>query len=227
MKNQFSLDIKKPCSENFNKFKRTKAGGLCDLCSQEVIDFTKMNSDEVLNYFNSINTNNTCGRFTSTQLKTFSQKPRSIFGINLLSGLTFSLLSLISIYSGQAQSILQDKTDSNQDPSKTDSKIQKNEIVVKGTVIDENGLPLPGVNIIQHGTRNGTQTNFDGEFEFPENLKKGDVLLFSFLGYDTKRLIISNGNIDSKIQMEVNMDPLELVVMGKVATKGVYKSKKK
>lgn len=37
------------------------------------------------------------------------------------------------------------------------------EKTVSGTVSDESGLPLPGVNIIVKGTTNGTQTDFDGK----------------------------------------------------------------
>lgn len=221
MKNQFSLTIKKPCSENFNNFKPTQAGGFCGSCNQEVIDFTKMNSEEIIEYFKSRNSKNTCGRFTSTQLQNPSKKPNGIF--NIFSGLAFSILSLFSSDFVSAQVIKEDKKD--QDPSKINDVTQESGITVKGTVIDENGLPLPGVNIIVKGTVIGTQTNFDGEFEFPEKLKKGDVLSFSFLGYDTREIIINSENSLSNIQMEVNMDALEFVVMGKVATKGVYKSK--
>ena len=35
---------------------------------------------------------------------------------------------------------------------------------VTGTVVDNSGLPLPGVNVIEDGTSNGTQTDFDGNF---------------------------------------------------------------
>jgi hypothetical protein len=36
------------------------------------------------------------------------------------------------------------------------------EKIISGTVSDESGLPLPGVNIIVKGTTTGTQTDFDG-----------------------------------------------------------------
>ena len=42
-----------------------------------------------------------------------------------------------------------------------------NEIIqstVTGTVVDSEGIPLPGANVVEKGTSNGTQTDFDGNF---------------------------------------------------------------
>ena len=54
---------------------------------------------------------------------------------------------------------------------------------VKGTITDESGLPLPGVNVLVKGTIKGTQTDFDGNFTI--NANEGQVLVFSFLGFKT------------------------------------------
>ena len=42
--------------------------------------------------------------------------------------------------------------------------------------------PIPGVNVIVQGTQSGTSTDFDGKFKLSK-LKKGDKLVFSFIGY--------------------------------------------
>ena len=55
---------------------------------------------------------------------------------------------------------------------------------IKGNVKDAlNGDALPGVSIIIKNTKQGTTTDFDGNFTL--NLKAGDVLEFSFLGFKT------------------------------------------
>ena len=54
-------------------------------------------------------------------------------------------------------------------------------ILVTGTVSDESGIPLPGANVIEKGTNNGTITNFDGEFEL--EVDSTSELEISFLGY--------------------------------------------
>ena len=45
---------------------------------------------------------------------------------------------------------------------------------ITGTVNDQDGLPLPGVNILVEGTTNGTQTDFDGNYSI--NGSEGQTL---------------------------------------------------
>lgn len=55
-----------------------------------------------------------------------------------------------------------------------------------GTVYDEQGEPLPGVNIVVIGTTNGTSSGLDGTFKLKAD-RSNDVSL-SFIGYETVRL---------------------------------------
>ena len=57
-------------------------------------------------------------------------------------------------------------------------------IAVKGTVKDKTGEPIIGANILVKGTTNGTITDFDGNFQL--NAKQGDIIVFSFIGYQTQ-----------------------------------------
>lgn len=93
------------------------------------------------------------------------------------------------------------------------SKVKKEPIWVKGTVLDENGLPLPGVNILIEGSAIGTITDIDGRFsiQVPE-LKS--ILSFSYLGYVTQKLSV-NASRDLKVIMGENSQVLsEVVVVG-------------
>ncbi|TVZ58907.1 TonB-linked SusC/RagA family outer membrane protein [Flavobacteriaceae bacterium MAR_2010_105] len=63
---------------------------------------------------------------------------------------------------------------------------------ISGTVSDESGLPLPGVNIIVKGTTNGTQTDFDGNYTI--TAKTGDVLSFTYLGLKAKEVTVGASN---------------------------------
>lgn len=64
---------------------------------------------------------------------------------------------------------------------------------ITGTVTDEDGLPLPGVNVLKKGTSTGTQTDFDGKYSI--QAEQGDVLVFSFLGMESKEQIIGAASI--------------------------------
>ena len=70
---------------------------------------------------------------------------------------------------------------------------------VNGKVTDKTSQdPLPGVNVILKGTSNGVITDFDGLYSI-SNVKSGDVLVFSFIGYNPKEITITT-------QTEVNVE---------------------
>ena len=63
---------------------------------------------------------------------------------------------------------------------------------ISGTISDQSGMPLPGVNIIVKGTTNGTQTDFDGNYNITANV--GDVLVFTYVGLKTVEQTIGAAN---------------------------------
>ncbi|WP_255571295.1 carboxypeptidase-like regulatory domain-containing protein [Halomarinibacterium sedimenti] len=80
-----------------------------------------------------------------------------------------------------------------------EEKQNSSKVVIKGTVTDEMNMPLPGANVIVKGTANGTQTDFDGNYEI--ELEANQTISFSYLGYDTKEITVSNisNTIDVKM----------------------------
>ena len=66
------------------------------------------------------------------------------------------------------------------------------EKTISGTVTDDQGLPLPGVNIIIKGTSSGTQTDFDGNYDLKAST--GEILVFSYIGFDTQEIPVSATN---------------------------------
>lgn len=62
---------------------------------------------------------------------------------------------------------------------------------LNGTVTDHTtGQPIPGVNVNVQGAAGGTSTDFDGKFQLP-NLKNGDKILVSFIGYKTETIVFN------------------------------------
>jgi hypothetical protein len=104
----------------------------------------------------------------------------------------------------------------------TTTKVASNERIVKGIISDEKG-PLKDVNIIQEGTRNGTVTNEKGEFTFPVKLNTGDVLLISYLGYETQKFTIKAST--SFVDIVLTEDLIEMI--GALDSGKPYKSKRK
>lgn len=108
--------------------------------------------------------------------------------------------------------------------SKTSSttEVANSQRTIKGIVTDETAA-LEGVNVIQEGTKHGTVTNAKGEFTFPNKLKVGDVLLFSYLGYETQKVEIKETT--TFITLKLNADMVEMI--GALDSGKPYKSKRK
>lgn len=82
---------------------------------------------------------------------------------------------------------------------------------VKGVVSDKMG-PVIGASIIVKGTHNGTITGLEGDFKL-SNVKKGDVLIISFVGYVTQEVKYSGQVLDVKL-IEDSQTLSEVVVVG-------------
>lgn len=92
--------------------------------------------------------------------------------------------------------------------------------VIKGTVKDEKGITLPGVTVVIKGTKTGTQTNASGQYSI--SAKAGDVLVFSFIGYQNKEVTVgTESTVD--VSMGADSKNLETVV---VTALGVKRSEK-
>jgi len=220
MKNQFSLRINKPCLENYNLFKPTLNGGFCGSCQKEVIDFSKMNPQEIMRFFKNNQAVDICGKFNSNQLKNETDNSNSRKRYSFWSGIGLACLSIFSFNTSQAQ------TEVTQKASEKTIKNQDKKITVKGFVFDDLG-PISDINILLQGTTIRTATDFDGYFEFPKSLKNGDVLVFSQIGMKSQKIVINNSNPSLNVELKVNMKSDTCILMGRVAVKQVYKSKRK
>ncbi|WP_228852348.1 SusC/RagA family TonB-linked outer membrane protein [Aegicerativicinus sediminis] len=81
---------------------------------------------------------------------------------------------------------------------------------ITGTVVDQSGLPLPGVNVVVEGTTNGTQTDFDGKYSI--SAQTGEVLVFSYVGLKTASATVGASNTIN-VTMEEDAALLDEVVV--------------
>ncbi|WP_461631610.1 SusC/RagA family TonB-linked outer membrane protein [Labilibaculum euxinus] len=85
-----------------------------------------------------------------------------------------------------------------------------------GSVMDSNGVPLPGVNIIVKGTTIGTITNMNGKFVIEVEAEAGNLLQYSFIGYKTVELPIDNNDVFD-VEMLEDFSMLDQVIVSGVA----------
>ncbi|GIM49629.1 vWA domain-containing protein [Capnocytophaga stomatis] len=100
------------------------------------------------------------------------------------------------------------------------------EYELSGTVTDESGNALPGVNIVIKGTTKGTQTDFNGKYAI--RVKPKDILVFSYIGFETQEIIVKQQKTLNVALKEDQQILQEVVVLGygiqsKKAVTGTYR----
>lgn len=79
-------------------------------------------------------------------------------------------------------------------------------IKITGTVVDDLGEALPGVNVIKKGTSTGTTTDFNGHYSI--EVKPGDILLYSYVGFEQAKIQAEKG----RETIDVTMEPQDLLI---------------
>ena len=79
-----------------------------------------------------------------------------------------------------------------------------------GTVTDEQNNPLPGASVVIKGTTKGATTNFDGVFSI--NANPGDILVISYVGFETQEAAVGQGPVNIILQQGVSLS--EVLVTG-------------
>lgn len=82
---------------------------------------------------------------------------------------------------------------------------------ITGTVKDANNEVLPGANILEKGTQNGTNSDFDGKFSL--TVKEGAILVISFSGFETQEIAVDGKKIFN-ITLKEGLQLDEVVVTG-------------
>ncbi len=81
---------------------------------------------------------------------------------------------------------------------------------VQGTVLDENGSPLPGASILVKGTTSGVSTDLDGNFII--SAKNTDILEISYMGYISQAITVGSQS-NFTISLELDSDQLDEVIV--------------
>lgn len=95
------------------------------------------------------------------------------------------------------------------------------ERTITGTVTDEDGKSMPFVTVAIKGTTKGAATDIDGKFTI-EHVSPTDTLLFSFVGYESKKVVVGEQST-IHVKLGVNSTQLEEVV---VTALGVNRQKR-
>ena len=93
-----------------------------------------------------------------------------------------------------------------------DVRITQQSGTCTGVIKDALGEPIIGASVVVKGTTNGTITDIDGAFSFA-NVKKGDVIQISFVGYKSQEIVWNGNPLDIVLQDDTQALE-EVVVVG-------------
>ena len=203
MKNKI-LKLDNPCNEKWENMKPNERGSYCDLCSKNVIDFTKLNEIEISDIIKKSG-NRICARLTHSQLNSPLLNLENNFDLNFpKSKIAAGLILATSLTFGQTlhakSPIVKTEFVQNSD-SKLETKEEKSNpkpnepktddtIVFKGKITSEDlKKPIENAKIILVTSQKQltTYTSTDGTFsiEIPVSLIDDDnVIRVSY--YDVK-----------------------------------------
>ena len=94
-------------------------------------------------------------------------------------------------------------------------------IEISGLISDNTGLPLPGANIIEKGTTNGTQSDFDGNYSII--VSKGAILVYSYLGYISREITIGENDSLRNIVLDPDVSALDEITVTSIGYGNYYK----
>ncbi len=192
MRKSITIDIPEPCHEDWNKMTPKDQGRHCSACNKTVIDFTKQTDEQIIKAFES--RRKLCGRFKTKQHNreiVLARKDKNNYLSWVASGLfAFMAFGNQEVHAqGTPKTVQTDSVRIPQIKGKVATSILNERIYVGNITTVNDGLPLPGTSVIVKGTSRGIQADFYGNFEIKAKL--GDTLVFSYVGMDTQKIIIS------------------------------------
>ncbi|MEN8125985.1 MAG: SusC/RagA family TonB-linked outer membrane protein [Bacteroidota bacterium] len=108
------------------------------------------------------------------------------------------------------QVVVKKRHNSSMVPTSNQELLQQ-KLLVTGSVLDKDGVPLPGASIIEKGTNNGVTTDFDGLFSI-DVIDDKAILHVSYLGYTTQEIPVGSRSVIN-ITLQLDAEALDEVVV--------------
>ncbi len=222
MKKAIKVSIPEPCHEDWGKMTQTDKGAFCKVCTKDVIDFTKTIDEDIVKYF--IKNNNTCGRFSKSQLDrplTLERSSKQKFA-PLAASLLLPLTMMASSFITPKKSEIKTSTYTSLDIGSLNKKQNRIQVKTKGYITNNEGKPLSNVFIEVTESGKSTYTTADGYFSITYLLD--DVLVFSLDGYEDAEYIATDTNESFSLQLK----EIEHVstIMGKMVAPEIIENEK-
>lgn len=196
---KISINIPQPCHENWQTMTPEDKGRFCASCQKKVFDFTRSSDREIVTAFEQ--NQNLCGRFLNNQLNRDLNKPEQKSTVWI--AVSASIISLTGLQEVTAQEPVKTEQTDQRILLGKPAYVKPSQIEVSGVVVDEKGFPIAAANITVKGTTISTQADLDGKFRI--KALKNDILVFSFIGNETKEINVTQDQINVILKDDVHM----------------------
>lgn len=184
MANTYQLHISEPCTEDWGSMLPEGKGKFCLSCQKSVIDFSNMTDAEILRVLEQSN-GSVCGRMRVSQQhrrlvnhKGAQQKQMWYAPWKYVAGLLLGITTQQQVSAQQTGATA--STEQNSQPEKTASNVRVR--TFRGVAVDERNEGIPGVVVIEKGTRNNTVSDEEGKFSI--DVPEDATLYISSMGAD-------------------------------------------
>ncbi len=205
MKKVIKVSIPEPCHENWDKMTQTEKGKFCGVCTKEVVDFTKAIDEDIVKYV--MKHDNTCGRFSKTQLDRSLTLERSAG--QRLAPLAASLLLPLTMMAGSMaapkQGGVKTSTYTSLGIGSMHKAADRIQITVEGTITDVQGNPLHNVKIEVKETGKTAFTDKKGNYSI--TFLDKETLIFTQDGFELSQHTFGNYNetFDTQLTQKIAM----------------------
>ena len=227
--NAFSIHIPEPCHEDWQQMTPVDKGRFCQSCAKQVVDFSIMTDQEILNYISKVS-GGLCGRFTEDQLQrplqTVKHEKKKVWWV----AVTMPLLMLFEKGHAQGGKPMDTTTSSKgqladivvttslgiqrKPRSSMGYTITKAAVQVNGRVINDRNEPVPYASINFNSKYLGINTDSAGKFEL-SNFEHRDsgFLEVSAVGYEKEKIYVNADKQDYLIQLKTAENILEPITI--------------
>lgn len=220
---KIQLSIPEPCHENWQQMTATQQGRFCDSCAKEVIDFSTMTDQQVLNYFSVLTNEKICGRVLSTQLDIPIESPldpkKKLFWYWNYIVMFFLFFSKSNLVKAQTKGKMVSVPVANPTCTKTMGQMVSGVNIIKpgriiaGKITDIAGAPVPFAAIKIKGQNVGVSVDQNGQYSI--KAREEDVLEISAVGFEPRSFNLNGLNsFDFTLQNIRNTLGGEIVVTG-------------
>jgi len=238
MKKELYVHIPTPCHEDWQQMTPVDKGRFCQSCAKQVVDFSLMTDQEVLNYLSKAS-GNLCGRFANDQLQRplqpIKQEKKKFWWMAAM----LPVLMLVERGNAQNKSVTKgkpaiiSKTPRNEimgrmvaapivyTPNQVDF-IKKSIIIIRGKIVDKDKKPVPFASIMVDGEYTGTEADSTGIFELANTNQTDTTFLdVSAIGYKSKRVYLDKEEHEYTISLQESENVLSPVTITSFGVQGM------